>query len=115
MKTLDEICEELKTNGRPDYEDVRYAALALNLLLNAALRDRSNLLNDINLSPHRLRTIRESNIFEKAFKAPPKDFLGPSYDPENPEYQKTHKIFKRLLDAAMNGRLPNQTKENEKQ
>lgn len=50
------------------------------------------------------------NMCKTALNKPPKEYLGWSNDPENPEYQRFHKMGMKLVEKALKGELPNQKK-----
>lgn len=107
MRNLTEIIEAVQSNERPDYEELRYALLALNSISNRAMMDRRELLFE-NISPIKINFMQNDLFYSQAFSSQPKDWLGWSKDPENPDYQRQHKIFLNLWSKVMNGGLPNQ-------
>lgn len=113
MRNLYDIIEDCKTNGRPDYEELRYALLVYNFLFNM---DHKNLRDELLKEERPAKFIRElkaQNSFDMAKKAlnkSPKEYLGWNNDPENPEYQRFHAIGCKLVDKALKGELPNQKK-----
>ena len=110
MKTLDEIIEDLQTNGKPDYEELRYSVLVLHYLMNDLSRWYRELLTGT-MKPIMIELKkRDESLYSKALKKPPKEFLGWNDDPENPDYQKFHAWGTKLMNKAIKGELPNQQK-----
>lgn len=112
MKTLIEIIEEVKTNGKPTYEELRYALLASDSLLTFALMDLRKVLFN-NPSPMIIKFMKNDMKYSNALNKPPKEWIGWNNDPENPEYQKFHSMGIKLFNKAMNDKLPNQNKQEE--
>lgn len=107
MKTLDEIIEELKTNGKPEYEDLRYSVLVLVGMLNMDhINLRNVLMSEKELSPlvKKLKAENSFSMYKTALNKPPKEYLGWNNDPENPEYQKFHALGLKILDKVMDNR-----------
>ena len=104
MKTLNEIIDIVKDGGKPEYDELRYALLAM-----CALHyfDSSTLMNlwqrekEGKYKPGLFGLEWEANeSFTRAKLAlnkSPKDYLGSQYDPDTEEYQRFHKIAKGLL------------------
>ena len=109
MRTLYEIIEDVKTNRKPDYEELRYALLASDSLSTLALMDLRKVLFN-NPSPMIIEMMKNDMKYSKALNKSPKEWLGWSNDPENPEYQLFHKMGLKLVDKAIKGELPNQIK-----
>ena len=111
MRNLSDIIEDCKTNGRPDYEELRYSVLVLTSLLNM---DHNNLREELlreKETPKFIREMKAQNSFDMyrtALNKSPKEYLGWNNDPENPEYQKFHAIGSKLVEKALKGELPNQ-------
>lgn len=113
MRSLDLIIEDLKSGKDITYTECRYALLVYEGLLNL---DHSRLL-DITHSAKpvvaaELQRIGEQshNRIQMALSRPPDDYLGWNNDPKNPDYQKTRAIGLKIVQAAIEGRLPNQHK-----
>ncbi len=109
MKTLLEIVDEIKDGLKPEYEDLRFAVLALDALLyfesnaikNIAEGARKNQKPFLNSDP--LYQSEESfNRRKKVFAKPPKEWVGESHDPDNSEYQKFRKGSKKLFEKFTN-------------
>lgn len=104
MRNLSYIIEECKLNGRPDYEELRYSVLVLISLLNMDHRKLREALLAEKQSPKFIRELEAENSFnayKTALNKSPKDYLGWSNDPANPEYQKFHTMASKLLDKVM--------------
>ncbi|WHH59140.1 hypothetical protein [Petroclostridium sp. X23] len=115
MRTLSEIIEITKTNGKPDYEELRYSVLVLTALLNMDHRKlRETLLAEKPRQEfiRKLEAENSFNMYKTALNKSPKDYLGWNNDPENPEYQRFHAIGSKLVDKALKGELPNQKRQD---
>lgn len=114
MRNLIDIVEEVKDNGRPDYEELRYAVLVYSFMLGM---DHRNLIEELSKekeTPKFVRDMRLKNshdMYRTALNKSPKEYLGWNNDPENPEYQRFHKIGNKLVDMALKGELPNQKRQ----
>lgn len=114
MRTLAEIIEDCKTNGRPDYDELRYSLLVMTGVLNLVNSELTNLYFEGKMPQEFIRKLKLDGIcsmYGKALNKPPKEYLGWNNDPENPEYQKFHAMASRLVDKALKGELPNQKKQ----
>lgn len=110
MRTLDEIIESVKLNEKPTYDELRYSLLVMVYVANDLSRWYRELLMGT-MKPIMMELKRrDESLYSKALRKPPKDFLGRDNDPANPDYQKFHAWGMKLLDAAINGKLPNQKK-----
>lgn len=105
MKTLGEIISLTKKNGKPEYEELRYAVCALSALLNFSHSDIFRLVEN---KDKKVTLFTPENTYEeqfnrnkKAFNTPPKEWLGPNYDPENPEYIKRQEQTSKFIDKFM--------------
>ena len=103
MRILSEIIEDTKLGGKPDYEELRYAMLALLSLHNMNHICLQDVLTRAVL-PEALRGIKLENSFhayKTALNKSPKEWLGWSNDPDNPEYQRFMKLGNGLLDKVL--------------
>lgn len=95
MKDLATIITECKDGLRPDYDELRYAVLALHSLVYFANQDvkmacmRRTSMDGIQIS--------NTNRYHAALNKSPKEFLGKEYDPDDPEYQKRRDIMRNIL------------------
>jgi hypothetical protein len=112
MRTLSEIIESVKTNEKPDYEELRYALIAMTYLMNDTSRWYRELLMG-KMSPLMIEFMKKENRYGKALAMSPKEYIGWSNDPENPKYQQEHAVFQKIFDKAMKGELPNQKRKQE--
>jgi hypothetical protein len=111
MRNLYDIIEDCKTNGRPDYEELRYALLVMTGVCNTVNGELRRLYVDGKMPNELIRKLKIDGIcsmYGKALNKPPKEYLGWDGDPENPEYQRFHKAGMKLVDMALKGELPNQ-------
>ncbi|BFH59446.1 hypothetical protein [Paenibacillus azoreducens] len=112
MRNLVEILEEVKHGNKPEYEELLYALLAYASMFNIEHRQlREELMRD-KPQPLFLRDMKLKNSFDmykRALNTDPKDWLGWSNDPENPEYQKILRAGANLIDnAAARGKVVNE-------
>lgn len=115
MRILAEIIEDCKTNGRPDYEELRYSVLVMTGILNLVNSELVRLYVEGKMPSEIVRKMElDSGIctmYGKALNKSPKEYLGWNNDPENPEYQRFHAMGKKLVEKALKGELPNQRTE----
>lgn len=108
-KSLDQILQETRTGGRPEYDELRYALLAMEALFTFASRGISNLA----LAQHENKAplLVYSAAFQHdenrrrlgaALSKPPKEWLGPNHDPDDPAVQERRKAAVRLFESMMN-------------
>jgi len=104
MRNLNEIIEACKLNEKPDVEELRYAVVALTSMLNM---DHSNLrkvlLGEVGKS-ELTRSMMAKNsydMYHNALNKSPKEWLGWTNDPENPDYQAFHAMGNKLLDKFL--------------
>jgi len=96
MKTLLEIIEEVKDGKKPEYDELRYAMLALDYLHT----DYTMFLNDM-YGKNKLQGFDKMKYEQKykqrqtAFSLEPKKYVG-SFDPDLPEYQSERAVFKKI-------------------
>ena len=104
-KTLSEIVNEVKSGNKPDYDDLKYAICALDALLTfegSALtqlyksekENKRKLLSNSAVWQHEESFRRNKAAFNK----PPKEWIGWSNDPENPEYLKRRNLSIKLFN-----------------
>lgn len=105
MRTLFEIIEEVKDGGKPDYDELRYALLAYQSMF---VMDHNKLLNELTSEKETKPFIKKMmaqnsfDMYKKALNKSPKEWLGPNYDPDNPDCQKFHKMAGKLFDKVIN-------------
>jgi len=99
--TLSEISEDAKDGNMPTHEECYWAMLCFNILLNG---DHHKLLEELlkdKRAPEFLRKMKADNshnAYRNALNKSPKDWLGPNWDPSNPEYQRFRKIGNKIAD-----------------
>lgn len=104
MRTLNEIVEMCKGNERLDYDELRYALLVYVSMMNRDHRKLRDTLLAKESRPEFIRKIEAENSFnmyKTALNKSPKEYLGWNNDPENPEYQKFHKMGSKLVDRLI--------------
>jgi hypothetical protein len=108
MKKLIDIIEAVKNNEKPDYDELRYAVLALSALNTfdsmaigkLAEGEREKKKPFLTYSAEwQLKELFRRN--KAAFGKSPKEWLGWNNDPENPEYQKCRKISIKIFDKFL--------------
>lgn len=114
MRNLSEIIDDCKTNGRPDYEELRYSVLVMTGILNLVNSELTKLYVEGKMPPEFIRKLKLDggicSMYGKALNKSPKDYLGWNHDPENPEYQRFHAMCNKLVEKNLKGELPNQKK-----
>jgi hypothetical protein len=108
MRKLADIIEDCKLNKRPEYDELRYAVIALTSLMNMSSGKLMRFYKEDTKPIDKLLIDNFYNAYHTALNKSPKDWLGWNNDPENPEYQRFHAIGSKLVDKALNGELPNQ-------
>ncbi len=111
MRNLADIIEDVKTNGKPDYEELRYSVLVLTSMMNMASMTIRGLKPDTKEVFLNMKKDNIHRMYHTALNKSPKEYLGWNDDPENPEYQRFHAIGSKLVDKALKGELPNQKKQ----
>lgn len=106
MRTLYEIIEAAKSNEETTHEECLYALLAVEALSTFDSRALAKLAEDETTGITKLFAAnyqwkvswdRHKMVRDKS----PKDWLGPSNDPTNSEYQKERAVFKRVIDKLI--------------
>ena len=117
MRNLFDIIEDCKTNGKPDYEELRYSVLVMTGILNMVNSELTKLYADGKMPNEFVRKMKLNGIcsvYCNALKKSPKEYLGWDNDPENPDYQifyaRFHAMGIKLVEKALKGELPNQKK-----
>ncbi len=114
MRNLSDIIEDCKTNGRPDYDELRYSVLLMTGILNLVNGELTKLYVEGKMPNEFIRGLKLNggicSMYGKALIKSPKEYLGWNNDPENPEYQKFHTMGSKLVEKALEGTLPNQKK-----
>jgi hypothetical protein len=111
MKTLSQIIEEVGDGGRPDYDDLRYALVAVNALRGF---DQRALLNLVRGKREGKKPVlaydpeyQANESFKRAanaFAKPPKEYVGPAHDPDTEECQRSRRISKKILNKVLERR-----------
>lgn len=108
MRTLGEIIEAAKSGDRPDYDELRLAVCAMDALMTF---DRQAIWKLAEAESEGKKPFlvyssvwqRDENFgrVKRALEKSPKDYLGPNYDPDNPDVQARRKqsvaLFEKLL------------------
>ncbi|EGD47125.1 hypothetical protein Cpap_1517 [Ruminiclostridium papyrosolvens DSM 2782] len=105
MKTLNEIIEQCKTNGRPEYDELRYSVLVMTGILNLVNSELTKLYVKGEMPNEFIRKLKLDggicSMYGKALNKSPKEYLGWNNDPENPAYQKFYAMGNKLLDKVI--------------
>lgn len=108
MKTLSEIIEETKDGGRPEYDDLRYALVAMCALHHFAFKSLTDLASRERAGKYKPTLFgldyaaRERfNQFKAALAIPPKQYVGASHDPDGEESKAWRKISKGILNKVL--------------
>lgn len=108
MKNLGDIIDETKDGGRPEYDELRYALVAMcalhyfafKSLLDLARREREGRYTPT-LFGLDWAARERFNQFKAALALPPKEYVGESHDPDGEESKKWRKLSKGLLDRVL--------------
>lgn len=104
LSTLGQIIEDVHDGGRPDYDDLRYALVAMTALrgfdnralLALARAKRENQKPIITRDPE--YQARESHErYRRALEKPPKEYVGPEHDPDTEECQRMRRLAKNVM------------------
>lgn len=108
MKKLIDIIDAVKNNEKSDYDELRYAVLALSALNTFDSMAIGKLAEGEREKKKPFMTysaewqFKESfNRNKRAFDKSPKEWIGWDSDPENPEYQKRRKISIKIFDKFL--------------
>jgi hypothetical protein len=108
MKNLSEIIEMCKLNQKPEYEELFYAVLSLTSVANMLSMNLRGIEHNTKEFILNFKKDNMHTLYHNALNKSPKEFIGWNYDPANPEYQKFHAMGNKLVDMALNKKLPNQ-------
>lgn len=110
QKILSQIIDEVQDGGRPEYDDLRYAVVALSALHGFNMMALVKLASKEKEGKYRKDLFgldwesRESfRRFQAALKMPPKVYVGESHDPDSEECQRWRKISKGILNKLESG------------
>lgn len=108
-KTLLQIVDDIKDGLRPEYEDLRFAVLALDALLYFESNAIRSLAETVRKKTKPILSgdplYQEESSFSRrkvAYAKPPKDWVGESHNPDNYDYQKFRKSSKKLFNKITN-------------
>ena len=105
MRTLNEIIESAKDGNMPSHEECYWAMLCYNSMFNIDHRQLREALLAEKLAPEFIRNLKAETSFKmykNALNKSPKEFMGPSNDPNNPEYQKFRTMGNKIIDKIIN-------------
>ncbi|MEK2607836.1 hypothetical protein WLF18_01760 [Pseudomonas shirazensis] len=108
MKTLGEIIEAAKSGERPDYDELRLAVCAMDILMTF---DRQAIWKWAEAESEGKKPFMVySGLFQRdeqfqriklAMAADPKTYLGPNYDPDSPAVQERRRKSIALMDKVL--------------
>lgn len=111
MKTIGEIIEAARAGERPDYDDLRLAVCAMDALMTF---DRLAIWKLAEAEQKGKKPIlvwsalyqRDENFgrIKRAMAVTPLQYLGPNYNPDDPEVQARRKQSVRLYESFMPGK-----------
>ncbi len=108
MKTLVEIVSAVRDGERPDYDELRYAVCAMEALatfdrmafMRLAEAEREGKKPFLTTSAQ-WQWEEHFNRHKRAGAKSPKDFVGWSNDPDNPEFLARRKAAMKIMGKAM--------------
>jgi hypothetical protein len=108
MKTLGEIIDAARSGGRPDYDDLRLAVCAMDMLMTF---DRQAIWKLAEAEAEKKKPFlvnsaiwqRDENFgrVKRAMGRAPADYLGASYNPDSPEVQERRRKSIGLMDKMI--------------
>ena len=107
MKTLNEIVDAVRNGERPDYDDLRYAICALHAL---SVFDRhafmklaeaeSKAKKPFLTTSAKWQWEEHFNRHKRAGAQVPKEYVGWSNDPDNPEFQSRRQMANKIMSKV---------------
>ena len=108
MKTLSQILDEVQDGKKPDYDDLRYALIAMKALHHFSSDAIRKLWQREKEGKYRkglfgleYQANEQFNRFKAALALPPKQYVGPSHDPDTAECQRWNRISKGILKHVL--------------
>lgn len=108
MKTLGEIIEAARSGERPEYDELRMAVCAMDLLMTF---DRQAIWKLAEAESGKKKPFlvnsaiwqRDENFgrIKRAMDKPPLEYLGASYDPDSPEVQERRRMSIGLMNRMI--------------
>lgn len=101
MRVLSDIVDDVKSGGRPEYDELRFALLVYNALLFFADQDVRS-LSEPTCSELRKKLTSEENFnrHKKALDKDPQAYIGGD-NPDLPEYQEQRKRSERIFNGIL--------------
>jgi len=102
MRTLNEIINAVKFGEHPDYEELYYTVVALDILHTMALKGMYDLATksyDDDIKALKVETMH--NTVRTAVSKLPKEWLGTSFDPKTEEYQRQRNISLKIAERFL--------------
>lgn len=97
MKTLAEIITDCKDGKTPEYDELRYAVVALDILLVQTKKDLGQATSVKSEFLRRIVLQRSDEGNHIAYNKPPKEWLGAMYDPDNTDAQRRRNALRGVL------------------
>lgn len=113
MRTLGQIIEAARAGEKPTVDELRYAVCALDILMtfdrNALFKlaeaEQKGKTPVLVYSPTWQRD-ESFNRVKRAMEKPPKEYIGPNYDPDRAEVQQRRRAAAALYEKALKHRTP---------
>ncbi|MEL7937616.1 hypothetical protein [Pseudomonas delhiensis] len=113
MRTLGQIIEAARAGEKPTVDELRYAVCALDILMtldrNAFFKlaeaEQAGKKAVLVYSPTWQRD-ESFNRVKRAMEKPPKEYIGPNYDPDRAEVQLRRRAAVALYERALQRRMP---------
>ena len=102
MRTLSDILEDVKSGGKPDYDELYYSVLAMEALMvfnNSDMRRLTRIPGPI----IKMTATESFRRFKEALEKNPKEWVGWNNDPGNPEFQKRRQAAISLVKKIAGG------------
>ena len=105
-RTLFDILTLVKDGGRPTYDELLYALMAVDALAHFDRDFIMSLPEKPNRQKHLAFWAEETfQRYKRALDQPPREWLGPNYDPANPSCQWARKTAMAILEKESAGKL----------
>ena len=106
MRTLGDIIEAAKSNSSATEEEFRYALCVMDAQSTFDTMDLRHLCS----GKMKADGISENRYYrwKRALETSPKDYLGDSYDPANPDYQKRRAVSLKIAEKFLKKELKNE-------
>ena len=103
MRTLGEIVDMAKDGRKPEYDELRYAVVALAALQHFDMNGLRRVRKLPTLAAHEHE--ESWRRLQTAYNKPPKDYVGAEHDPDDPEVQARIRASRKLFEKIASGEL----------